>query len=114
MTEHSKNEEQGRYQSESEGGTPLDLGPTDSGSIGSGASGPRDLGKNDRGDTADADIDPSKAGQTEQTGTSGTGTQGSSNIAGQRDRGAAQHPESPERGQENIENYGSRRDDTSD
>ena len=96
---------------EPEGEKSFDLGPTQSGVMGGGASGPRDLRADEGDGKNDGDIDPDKAGRTEQTGGSGTGTQGSSNVGGQRAKGTGQHPAPPERAQEEIENYGSRRDD---
>lgn len=82
----------------------FDLGPTHSGAMGGGASGPRDMSAAAGGqDNAAGDTEPGKAAGAGQTGGSGTGTQ---------ETGRATAP--PDNGQEEIENYGSRREDTSD
>ena len=82
--------------------------------MGGGASGPRDMPKGgSRRAEPSADIDPGRAGESEQTDGTGTGTQGSPNVAGQQAQtersGAPQ-----DKGQEEIENYGSRREDEPD
>jgi hypothetical protein len=93
----------------------FDLGPTHSGAMGGGASGPRDVADAPGGnDAADGEINAGKAGVTGQTGGSGTGTQGSSNVAAQLDKNMGQTKAPSDKGQEEIENYGSRREDASD
>ena len=93
----------------------VDLRAKQSGSMGGGASGPRDMPTGGRGqDETSPVIDPTKAGETEQTGGWGTGTQGSSNVAGQQDQETGQPQAPPDKGQEEIENYGSRSEDERD
>jgi hypothetical protein len=91
---------------------PFDPQAKDGGSIGGGASGPRETPTAGRGEGEDdADIEPTKAAETEQTGGWGTGTQGSSNVSGQQAQASGgQSPPPENKGQEEIENYGSRRE----
>ncbi len=111
MTEHKGPRAESPTKAGAEAEESSDLGPTHSGVMGGGASGPRKLSTDGGREAGDGDIDSDKARRSEQTGGSGTGTQGSSNVAGQRDKGSAQHPPSPDRDHEDVENYGSRRDD---
>jgi hypothetical protein len=107
--------EESKSEMEQQAEESFDLRAKQSGSMGGGASGPRDMptGGRGQGETS-ADIDPAKAGETEQTGGWGTGTQGSSNVAGQQEQETGQAQAPADKGQEEIENYGSRRDDEPD
>lgn len=93
----------------------VDLRAKQSGSMGGGASGPRDMPTGGRGqDETSTATDPTKAGDTEQNGGWGTGTQASSNAAGQQNQETGQPQAPPDKGQEEIENYGSRSEDEPD
>lgn len=112
--EHQSGDTRGDSTTPKEERAPESFDPNAGGMMGGGASGPRDMptGGRDEGELEAADAD--RAGSLEQTGGWGSGTQGSSNVAAQRDRETGQ-PEAPaDKGREEIENYGSRREDEDD
>jgi len=111
--EHASKDQ--NFGTEEQAGVSFDARAKDSGSMGGGASGPREMPTGGRAQQeADADTDPSRTAETEQTGGSGTGSNGSSNGSDHEARSSSQSQAPKDKGQEEIENYGSRREDKPD